>query len=66
MEQNERDYFKKILFDHDQVMVQLDGKKKELKNREKYLLERDARNETERRRVQHEKKMVTPDFLFLI
>lgn len=57
MEQNERDYFKKILFDHDQVMVQLDGKKKELKNREKYLLERDARNETERRRVQHEKKM---------
>lgn len=62
-EQMEKEQFRRILRDHEKAALQLEAQKKELEQREKELQQRRAQNDSERRKLHHDRKMVT--FLFL-
>lgn len=58
MQEDARDYFKHIVSEHEKVKLQLKDQKKELQQREHQLLNREAQNDNERRKLYQEKKMV--------
>ncbi|XP_059625242.1 protein INVOLVED IN DE NOVO 2-like [Cornus florida] len=57
MQQNARDQLERISKEHEMITLQLEAQSKELKHREKELMEREIHNENERRRLYCEKKM---------
>lgn len=58
IQQETRDYYEKIFLSYETSTLQLEAKRKELEECEKQLGEREAHNDSERRRIFHEKKMV--------
>lgn len=62
-EQMEKEQFRRILRDHEKVALQLEAQKKELEQREKQLQQRRAQNDSERRKLYHDRKMVILLFL---
>ena len=58
MLQNAHDHFKKISLDHKRITRHLYDQKRELEQQEKELFQREAQNEAETRKLQHEKMMV--------
>ncbi|XWS74132.1 hypothetical protein CRYUN_Cryun02cG0189200 [Craigia yunnanensis] len=57
MQQNAHDHFKKISLEHERITKHFCDQKRELEQREKELLQREAQNEAETRKLQHEKMM---------
>lgn len=58
LQQDARDHFKHIVSEHEKVKLQIEDQKKELQQREHQLLDREAQNDNERRKLHKEKKMV--------
>ena len=58
MQQDARDHLEHIVSEHEKVKLQLKDQKKELQQREHQLLDREAQNDNERRKLYQEKKMV--------
>ncbi|KAG7019188.1 Factor of DNA methylation 4, partial [Cucurbita argyrosperma subsp. argyrosperma] len=57
MQQDARDHLEHIVSEHEKVKLQLKDQKKELQQREHQLLDREAQNDNERRKLYQEKKM---------
>ncbi|XVF05507.1 hypothetical protein REPUB_Repub05bG0178200 [Reevesia pubescens] len=57
MQQNAHDHFKKIYLEHERIAQHFCDQKRELEQREKELFQREAQNEAETRKLQHEKMM---------
>ncbi|KAL0533662.1 hypothetical protein IC582_027703 [Cucumis melo] len=57
LQQDARDHFKHIVSEHEKVKLQIEDQKKELQQREHQLLDREAQNDNERRKLHKEKKM---------
>ncbi|PQQ11706.1 factor of DNA methylation 4 [Prunus yedoensis var. nudiflora] len=57
MQKIAHDQLAKICLDHKQTALELEAKKKELEDREKQLQQRRAQNDSERRKIYHERKM---------
>ena len=58
MQQNAHDHFKKISLEHERIAQHFCNQKRELEQCEKELFQREAQNEAETRKLQHEKMMV--------
>lgn len=56
-EQIEKEQFRRILRDHEKAALELEAQKKELEQREKELQQRRAQNDSERRKLHHDRKM---------
>ncbi|KAL6275842.1 hypothetical protein ACE6H2_019443 [Prunus campanulata] len=57
MQKIAHDQLAKICLDHKKTALELEAKKKELEDREKQLQQRRAQNDSERRKIYHERKM---------
>lgn len=58
MQKAAREDLEKICLDHKKAALKLEAKKKELQQREKQLQEHRAQNDSERRKLYHEREMV--------
>ncbi|KAL5580761.1 hypothetical protein UlMin_013203 [Ulmus minor] len=58
MQQCEHDYLQKIFSDHEKFTEDLESQKKKLESREKQLQQRKSQNDSERRKLFDEKKMI--------
>nr|XP_011461209.1 PREDICTED: factor of DNA methylation 4 isoform X1 [Fragaria vesca subsp. vesca] len=56
-EQMEKEYFWRILKEHKEAATQLEDQRKELERREKLLQQRRALNDSERRKLHHDRQM---------
>lgn len=61
-EQMEKEYFWRILKEHKEAASQLEDQRKELERREKLLQQRRALNDSERRKLHHDRQMVILSF----
>lgn len=58
MQENAHNHFKQISLEHERNAKCILDQKRELEQREKELLQREAQNENETKKLQHEKMMV--------